>query len=73
MNTGNAVYIMITWQLVHRLGQNKNIVCLPKRDRPKKIPPYSNSFIADFLQNFFFSEFLSVRVVTVSNFNSKHC
>ena len=36
------------------LGQNKNIVCLPKRDRPKKNPAESNSFFCCKISNLFF-------------------
>ena len=42
-------------------GQNKNIVCLPKRDRPKKNPAESNSFFAVKFRFFLFPDFQRVR------------
>jgi hypothetical protein len=44
------------------LGQNKNIVCLPKRDRPKKNPAESNSFFAvKFRTCFLFPDFQRIK------------
>lgn len=41
----------------YQLGQNKKIVCLPKRDRPEKNPPTQILFLPFFGRIFFFGYF----------------